>query len=122
MYRNIEKEAGTKKPLETRTLSNGVIIEDIEKGKLDGKSAVKGKKVSIFDILSTSSTRAILMLSQFSAPLGWKSLNDWCFFQVSILYTGKLKDTGNLFDSNLGEDPLRFRLGKDFIDIVESSL
>jgi len=76
MYRNIEKEAGTKKPLETRTLSNGVIIEDIEKGKLDGKSAVKGKKVSIFDILSTSSTRAILMLSQFSAPLGWKSLND----------------------------------------------
>jgi FK506-binding nuclear protein len=72
--KNIEKEAGTKKPLETRTLSNGVIIEDIEKGKLDGKSAVKGKK-------------------------------------VSILYTGKLKDTGNLFDSNLGEDPLRFRLG-----------
>ncbi|KAG7581663.1 FKBP-type peptidyl-prolyl cis-trans isomerase domain [Arabidopsis suecica] len=71
---NIEKEAGTKKPLETRTLSNGVIIEEIEKGKLDGKSAVKGKK-------------------------------------VSILYTGKLKDTGKLFDSNMGEAPLRFRLG-----------
>lgn len=74
MNRNIEKEAGTKKPLETRTLSNGVIIEEIEKGKLDGKSAVKGKKVRIFDILSTSSSRAILMLSQFSAPLGWNSL------------------------------------------------
>lgn len=51
MNRNIEKEAGTKKPLETRTLSNGVIIEEIEKGKLDGKSVVKGKKVRIFDIL-----------------------------------------------------------------------
>ncbi|XP_010498880.1 PREDICTED: peptidyl-prolyl cis-trans isomerase FKBP43-like [Camelina sativa] len=53
-----------------------VTIEEIEKGSLDGKSAVKGKK-------------------------------------VSILYTGKLKDTGKLFESNLGEAPLRFRLGEE---------
>ncbi|XP_006297382.2 peptidyl-prolyl cis-trans isomerase FKBP43 [Capsella rubella] len=72
--KNIEKEAGIKEPLEMGTSSNGVIIEEIEKGKLDGKSAVKGKK-------------------------------------VSILYTGTLKDTGKVFDSNLGEAPLRFRLG-----------
>ncbi|KAG2307942.1 hypothetical protein Bca52824_027690 [Brassica carinata] len=31
--------------------------------------------------------------------------------KVSILYTGKLKDTGKVFESNLEESPLRFRLG-----------
>ncbi|KAL1204769.1 Peptidyl-prolyl cis-trans isomerase FKBP43 [Cardamine amara subsp. amara] len=72
--KNIEKQAGTKKPLEPEIASNEVIIEEIEKGNLDGKLAVKGKK-------------------------------------VSILYTGKLKDTGKLFESNLGEAPLKFRLG-----------
>ncbi|KFK38592.1 hypothetical protein AALP_AA3G133700 [Arabis alpina] len=72
--KNIEKEAGTKKPLESEISSNGVIIEEIEKGKLEGKSAAKGKK-------------------------------------VSIQYTGKLKDTGKVFDTNVGEAPLRFRLG-----------
>lgn len=92
MNRNIEKEAGTKKPLETGTSSNGVIIEEIEIGKLDGKSAVKGKKVSNFDILYTSSSCAILMLSQFPAPLGGNSLKmiDRCFRSVySILASWK---------------------------------
>uniref|UniRef100_A0A1J3IRE8 peptidylprolyl isomerase n=1 Tax=Noccaea caerulescens TaxID=107243 RepID=A0A1J3IRE8_NOCCA len=72
--KNTEKEAGTKKPLESEISSTEVTIEEISKGELDGKSAVKGKK-------------------------------------VSILYTGKLKDSGKVFDSNLGEAPLRFRLG-----------
>ncbi|KAG2323097.1 hypothetical protein Bca4012_058576 [Brassica carinata] len=31
--------------------------------------------------------------------------------KVSILYTGKLKDSGKVFESNLEEGPLRFRLG-----------
>ncbi|XP_018469569.1 peptidyl-prolyl cis-trans isomerase FKBP43-like [Raphanus sativus] len=31
--------------------------------------------------------------------------------KVSIYYTGRLKASGKLFDSNLGDAPLRFRLG-----------
>ncbi|KFK32472.1 hypothetical protein AALP_AA6G246700 [Arabis alpina] len=73
--KNIEKEdGGAKEPLGSEISSNEVIIEDIEKGKLEGKSAAKGSK-------------------------------------VSILYTAKLKDTGKLFDSNLGEAPLKFLIG-----------
>ncbi|KAH0858448.1 hypothetical protein HID58_086709 [Brassica napus] len=30
---------------------------------------------------------------------------------LSILYTGKLRDTGKLFESNLEGSPLKFRLG-----------
>ncbi|ESQ47345.1 hypothetical protein EUTSA_v10027735mg [Eutrema salsugineum] len=33
--------------------------------------------------------------------------------KVSILYTEKLKDTGKVLSSNLGDDPLRFRLGEE---------
>ncbi|CAH2051970.1 unnamed protein product [Thlaspi arvense] len=62
--KNVEKEA----------VSNEVIIEEIEQGKPDGKTAVNGKK-------------------------------------VSILYTSKLKDTGEMVNSNIGETPFRFRLG-----------
>lgn len=35
-------------------------------------------------------------------------------FQVITLYTGNLKDTGKVFESNLEEAPLRFRLGKKY--------
>lgn len=39
--------------------------------------------------------------------------------QVSILFTGKLKDTGKVFESNLEEEsPLRFRLGKKYIRYI----
>lgn len=48
MNRNTEKEAGTKKPLESEISSTEVTIEEISKGELDGKSAVKGKKVKYF--------------------------------------------------------------------------
>ncbi|WZZ66000.1 hypothetical protein YC2023_077370 [Brassica napus] len=76
---NMEKDYGNKKLVEP------VIIEEIENGKLDGKLAVQGRKVSIY-------------------------------------YTGKLKGSGKLFNSILGEAPLRFRLGKDILDIAEYSL
>lgn len=87
MSRNIEKQASTKKPIEPEIVSNEVIIEEIEKGNSDGKSAVKGKKVSIFNILSTSTLCPILMLSQFPAPLGRKcfKMMDGCFRSVYSL-------------------------------------
>ncbi|KAL0654785.1 hypothetical protein Bca4012_075369 [Brassica carinata] len=72
--KNIKKEASAKKLPESEISPNEVATEEIEKGKLDGKVAVQGKK-------------------------------------VSILYTGKLKDSGKVFESNLEEGPLRFRLG-----------
>ncbi|WZY93036.1 hypothetical protein YC2023_065365 [Brassica napus] len=71
---NLEKEASTNKLPESEISSHEVTIEEIEKGELDGKVAVQGKR-------------------------------------VSTLYTGKLKDTGKVFESNLEEAPLRFRLG-----------
>ncbi|KAG2267145.1 hypothetical protein Bca52824_074224 [Brassica carinata] len=77
--KNIKKEASAKKLPESEISPNEVATEEIEKGKLDGKVAVQGKK-------------------------------------VSILYTGKLKDSGKVFESNLEEGPLRFRLGKNIFD------
>ena len=32
-------------------------------------------------------------------------------FQISIHYTGKLKENGEVFESNAGQDPFKFRLG-----------
>ncbi|CAH8385145.1 unnamed protein product [Eruca vesicaria subsp. sativa] len=69
-----KKEASNKKLPESELSPNEVTVEEIAKGKSDGKVAVQGKK-------------------------------------VSILYTGKLKDTGKVFESNLEDSPLRFRLG-----------
>lgn len=48
MNRNMEKEASTKELPEPEISSNEVTIEEIEKGELDGKVAVHGKRVSIF--------------------------------------------------------------------------
>lgn len=45
MIRNIDEEAVTTKSLEPEIPSNEVIIEEIAKGKLDGKVAADGKKV-----------------------------------------------------------------------------
>ncbi|XP_057543757.1 peptidyl-prolyl cis-trans isomerase FKBP43-like [Amaranthus tricolor] len=58
-----------------RTLSSGLIVEELEAGEIDGKVASSGKKVTIH-------------------------------------YTGRLKDGGQIFDSSNGKDPLKFRLGK----------
>lgn len=71
-------------------------IEEIEKGELDGKVAVQGKRVSI----PFTSKSYENMDDDVSSPV-------W-LFQVSTLYTGKV------FESNLEEAPLRFRLGKKY--------
>lgn len=34
-----------------------------------------------------------------------------CCFQVSVRYIGKLKKNGEIFDSNIGRAPFKFRLG-----------
>ncbi|KAJ7949696.1 Peptidylprolyl isomerase [Quillaja saponaria] len=69
-----ENKKADAKPSQIRTLSNGLIIQELELGKPDGKIAVSGRK-------------------------------------VSISYVGKLKN-GEVIDSNVGEVPFKFRLGK----------
>ncbi|XP_024636076.1 peptidyl-prolyl cis-trans isomerase FKBP43 isoform X7 [Medicago truncatula] len=63
------------KPSQVRTLSNGLVIQELETGKENGKIAAIGKK-------------------------------------ISINYTGKLKENGVVVESNAGEAPFKFRLGK----------
>ncbi|KAL9295989.1 hypothetical protein ACSQ67_021885 [Phaseolus vulgaris] len=63
------------KPSHVRTLTNGLVIQEQEKGIKDGKIAASGKKISIY-------------------------------------YTGKLKENGTVFESNAGQAPFKFRLGK----------
>uniref|UniRef100_A0A5B6YT85 peptidylprolyl isomerase n=1 Tax=Davidia involucrata TaxID=16924 RepID=A0A5B6YT85_DAVIN len=68
------------KSSQARTLSNGLIIEELEMGKPDGKMAALGKK-------------------------------------IKVCYIGKLKENGQIFDSNIGKAPYRFRLGaKEIIE------
>nr|GMC84915.1 peptidyl-prolyl cis-trans isomerase FKBP43-like [Ipomoea batatas] len=61
---------------QVRTLSNGLTIEDLAKGKEDGKVAIPGRKVKVY-------------------------------------YTGKLKENGHVFCSNVGEAPYKFCLGDE---------
>uniref|UniRef100_A0A5B6YT91 peptidylprolyl isomerase n=1 Tax=Davidia involucrata TaxID=16924 RepID=A0A5B6YT91_DAVIN len=68
------------KSSQARTLSNGLIIEELEKGKPDGKMAAPGKK-------------------------------------LKVNYIGKLRENGQIFDSNIGKAPYRFRLGAE--EIIE---
>ncbi|CAK8575267.1 unnamed protein product [Lathyrus sativus] len=63
------------KPSQVRTLSDGLVIQELETGKANGKIAALGKK-------------------------------------ISINYTGKLKENGVVVESNAGEAPFKFRLGK----------
>ncbi|CAK9154516.1 unnamed protein product [Ilex paraguariensis] len=65
---------------QVRTLSNGLIIEELETGKPDGKIAAPGRKVKVY-------------------------------------YTGKLKENGQIFDSNIDKSPYKFRLGDN--EIIE---
>lgn len=68
------------KSSQARTLSNGLVIEELEMGKPDGKIAALGKKVQVH-------------------------------------YIGKLRENGQIFDSNIGTTPLKFRLGAE--DVIE---
>ncbi|KAK2433206.1 FKBP peptidyl-prolyl cis-trans isomerase family protein [Trifolium repens] len=63
------------KSSQVRTLSNGLVIQELETGKENGKIAALGKK-------------------------------------ISINYTGKLKENGVEVESNAGQAPFKFRLGK----------
>ncbi|XP_045829995.1 peptidyl-prolyl cis-trans isomerase FKBP43-like isoform X4 [Trifolium pratense] len=63
------------KSSQVRTLSNGLVIQELETGKENGKIAALGKK-------------------------------------ISINYTGKLKENGAEVESNAGQAPFKFRLGK----------
>ncbi|RDX74942.1 Peptidyl-prolyl cis-trans isomerase FKBP43, partial [Mucuna pruriens] len=63
------------KPSQVRTFSNGLLIQELEKGIKEGKIAASGKKISIY-------------------------------------YTGKLKENGVVVESNAGQAPFKFRLGK----------
>lgn len=38
-------------------------------------------------------------------------LTSTLWFQISVLYTGKLKDNDEVFESNVGDAPFKFRLG-----------
>uniref|UniRef100_A0A804UMI9 peptidylprolyl isomerase n=1 Tax=Zea mays TaxID=4577 RepID=A0A804UMI9_MAIZE len=40
-------ESDSKEPLQTRTFANGMMIQEVEMGKPDGKKASRGKKVSV---------------------------------------------------------------------------
>lgn len=51
----------------------------------------------------------------------------FAWFQISINYNGRLKKNGELFDSNVGSAPYKFRLGNFirerimvFTDILQS--
>ncbi|XP_028772053.1 peptidyl-prolyl cis-trans isomerase FKBP43 isoform X2 [Neltuma alba] len=63
------------KPSEVKTLPNGLVIQELEKGLEDGKVAALGRK-------------------------------------ISVLFTGKLKDNDEVFETNVGHAPYKFRLGK----------
>ncbi|ESQ47357.1 hypothetical protein EUTSA_v10028130mg [Eutrema salsugineum] len=75
---------------ESKKVAEVVFFEELDKGNLDGEVAAKGKK----------------------AEREFFKMNDGCF-QVSIFYTAKLKDTGKLFETNLGEAPVKFRIGRE---------
>jgi hypothetical protein len=47
-------ESDSKEPLQTRTFANGMIIQEVEMGKPDGKKATRGKKVNNFAIWGVS--------------------------------------------------------------------
>ncbi|KAK6162492.1 hypothetical protein DH2020_002333 [Rehmannia glutinosa] len=67
-------------PILKRTLSNGLIIEELASGPPGGKVAVPGKKVKFY-------------------------------------YTGMLKESGHVFDSDFAKTAFQFRLGdEEFID------
>ncbi|KAL0464658.1 UNVERIFIED_CONTAM: Peptidyl-prolyl cis-trans isomerase FKBP43 [Sesamum latifolium] len=77
---NFEDQTTNAVSLQKRTLSNGLIIEELASGPPGGKVAAPGKKVKIY-------------------------------------YTGMLKETGHVFDSNVGKTAFKFRLGdEEFID------
>ncbi|KAJ4718953.1 Peptidylprolyl isomerase [Melia azedarach] len=62
------------------TLPNGLVIQELETGKPNGKVAASGKK-------------------------------------ISVCYTGRLKENGQVFVTNIGTSPLKFHLGRN--EVIE---
>ncbi|THF99755.1 hypothetical protein TEA_005392 [Camellia sinensis var. sinensis] len=87
------------KSSQVRTLSNGLVIEELEMGNPDGKIAALGKKASEY------------MLSIVSYFVWLRSK------PVKVHYIGKLRENGQIFDTNIGKTPLKFRLGAE--DVIE---
>ncbi|KAF5946395.1 hypothetical protein HYC85_016623 [Camellia sinensis] len=87
------------KSSQARTLSNGLVIEELEMGNPDGKIAALGKKASEY------------MLSIVSYFVWLRSK------PVKVHYIGKLRENGQIFDTNIGKTPLKFRLGAE--DVIE---
>ncbi|KAK9723483.1 hypothetical protein RND81_05G001600 [Saponaria officinalis] len=79
------ENGGTTTDVCSRTISGGLVIDELEIGKQDGKVASSGRKVTIH-------------------------------------YTGRLKEQGQIFCSTVGESPLKFRLGKDAKDAAIDGL
>lgn len=42
--------------------------------------------------------------------------------KVGVIYTGRLRSNGKIFDSNVGNKPFFFRLGKAEFFVLETSL
>ncbi|KAK9705126.1 hypothetical protein RND81_07G034800 [Saponaria officinalis] len=70
------ENGGTTTEVCSKTISGGLVIEELEIGEQDGKVASSGRKVTVH-------------------------------------YTGRLKDQGQVFCTTVGKSPLKFRLGKD---------
>lgn len=51
-----------------------------------------------------------LLGTNFISNITSAEIND-CWFQVSVHYIGKLKKNEEIFDSNIGRRPFKFRLG-----------
>ncbi|CAI9104640.1 OLC1v1003352C1 [Oldenlandia corymbosa var. corymbosa] len=78
---NVSLSSGNEsgKPSEScqmRSLTNGLVIEELTSGNQDGKAATLGRKVKVY-------------------------------------YTGRLKESGRVIDSNIGKAPYKFRLGDE---------
>ncbi|CAN6839639.1 unnamed protein product [Brassica oleracea] len=71
--KNMEKEASsTKKPPESELSPNEVTVEEIEKGKSDGKVAVQGKKVSILYTAKLKDTGKVFESNLEGSPLKFR--------------------------------------------------
>lgn len=113
---NGEVEESTKTvPIDRRTLSNGLTIEELESGPPGGKVAVQGKKVSFFVGLVK---KLLIMAAAFMFDLIClffilSSTVDQRNIQIKLFYTGMLKESGKVFDSNVGKSAFKFQLGNN---------
>lgn len=90
-----------KQPLQTRTFGNGMIIEEIEMGKPDGKKASPGKKVNISNRVQNQDSPSSFYLLMYPINVASSSTNfDILNFQLLNVTTVYLHEFHgyNLFD------------------------